>query len=63
MSDSKWIPWKGTFVVKNEIVYLKADDCPEVENLSCELKDVLIDGDLLKIRVGAIMSGLTCKRN
>ena len=63
MSDSKWIDWEGTFIVENDIVHLKADESPEVENLSCELKDVLIDGVSLKIRVGAIISGLTCKRN
>lgn len=63
MNDIKWIPWKGTFVVENEIVHLKANDRPEIVNLSCELKDVLINGDSLEIRVGAIISGLACKRN
>lgn len=61
MSDLKWIDWKGTFVVENDIVHLKAYESPECENLSCELKDVLIDGVSLKIRIGAVINGLTCK--
>lgn len=57
----EWIIFDGTARVDGEITYLRPNDKPEL-HLSVNSCDVLIEGtEIIKVRIGSLVQGITCK--